>query len=74
MKTTPHWRPHNVIPFRLCGLAVNALDQELMATLSRIASRRGSTVADLIYDHIEEWVAECEAETELEMKIIKFPS
>jgi len=32
------------------------------------------SVADVIYDVVESFVAKCEAEAELEMKIIKFPN
>ena len=74
MKRTPKWPPQNVIPFKVSGLAVNGLDRELLAKLSRIANRKGVTLADVIYDYVDEWMTESEAETELERKIIRFPT
>jgi hypothetical protein len=74
MKTDPKWTPQNVIPFKLSGLAVDGLNRELMAKLSRIANGKGVTLADVMYDCVDEWMTECEAETELEKKIIRFPT
>jgi hypothetical protein len=39
-----------------------------------LADRRAWSVEDLIHEALEQWVAQCEAERELEMKIIKFPN
>jgi hypothetical protein len=43
-----------------------------MRWLSKVAKRKHVAVADVIYDVIESFVAKCEAEAELEKKIIKF--
>jgi len=44
-----------------------------MRWLSKTAKRKQVGVADVIYEGIESFVAKCEAEAELETKIIKFP-
>jgi hypothetical protein len=54
--------------------ALDGLDQPTMRWLSKTAKREHVAVADLIYEAIESFVARCEAEAELEMKIIKFPT
>ena len=41
---------------------------------SKIARRNGVGVADVIYAAIESFVAKCEAEADLEEKVIKFPT
>ena len=43
-----------------------------MRWLSEEAKRKRVGVADLIYEAIESFVAKCEAEADLEQKIIKF--
>jgi hypothetical protein len=43
-----------------------------MRWLSEVAKRKRVGVADVIYEVIESFVAKCEAEAELEKKIIKF--
>jgi hypothetical protein len=66
--------PQNVTPFLLDGLwPLDALDQPTMAWLRRVADQKDLTVAELLYDAIEEQMAKHEAEKELEMKIIRFP-
>jgi hypothetical protein len=74
MKTIPKTRPSNVTPFVLEGCwARDGLDQPTMRSLSKEAKRKRVGVADVIYEAIESFVAKCEAEAELETKIIKFP-
>ena len=66
--------PRNILPFVLRGLPrLDKLDQRLMRKLRKLADRTGSTVEDLIHEGILEFVATCEAERELETKIIRFP-
>jgi hypothetical protein len=45
----------------------------MMRRLGELADRRGWTVEQLIHEALEQWVAKCETERELEMKIIRFP-
>jgi len=44
-----------------------------MRRLRKLADQRGCNVEDLIHEAIEQWVAQCEAERELETKIVRFP-
>jgi hypothetical protein len=69
-------RPGNVTPFVLEGRrwALDHLDQATMRWLSKVAKRKQMGVADVIYEAIESFIAKCEAEAELETKIIKFPT
>ena len=63
-----------VTPFVLAGRwALDGLDQLTMRSLSKEAKRRRVGVADVISEAVESFVAKCEAEAELETKIIKFP-
>jgi hypothetical protein len=74
MKTTPETRPSNVTPFVLEGCwVIDGLDQPTMRSLSKDARRKRVGVADVIYEAVESFVAKCEAEADLENKIIKFP-
>ena len=52
--------------------ALDRLDQAALRSLSKEAKRRRVGVADVIYEALESFVAKCEAEAELETKIIKF--
>jgi hypothetical protein len=73
MKTTPRTRPSNVTPFVPEGRwALDRLDRPTMRWLSRTAKRNRVEVADVIYEVLEAFVAKCEAEADLEQKIIKF--
>jgi hypothetical protein len=73
MKTTPGTRPGNVTPFVLeSRWALDRLDRPTMRWLSTAAKRHRVGVADVIYEVIESFVAKCEAEADLEKKIIKF--
>jgi hypothetical protein len=75
MKAIPKTRPGNVTPYVLEGCwALDGLDQATRQWLSKVAKRKRVGVADVIYEAIESFVAKCEAEAELETKIIKFPS
>jgi hypothetical protein len=74
MKAVPKTRPRNVTPFVLEGCwTLDALDQPTMRLLTRIADRERVKVADVIHGALELFVAKCEAEADLEKKIIKFP-
>jgi len=73
MKSTPKARPSNVTPFVLEGRwALDRLNQPTMRWLSKVANRKRVGVADVIYEVTESFVAKCEAEADLERKIIKF--
>jgi hypothetical protein len=75
MKTISRTRPGNVTPFVLEGRwTLDGLDQRTIRWLSKVAKREHVAVADVIYEVIESFVAKCEAEDELETKIIKFPT
>jgi hypothetical protein len=73
MRTTPKTRPGNVTPFVLEGCwALDGLDQPTMRSLSKEAKRKRVGIADVIYEAVESFVTKCEAEADLEKKIIKF--
>ena len=73
IKNTSKPRPSNVTLFILEGCwALDHLDQATMRWLSKVAKRKQVGVGDVIYEAIESFVAKCEAEAELEKKIIKF--
>jgi hypothetical protein len=64
----------NIVPFVLRGLPpLDKLDQSMMRKLRKLADRTGWTVEDLIHEGILEFVARCQAEKELETKIIQLP-
>jgi hypothetical protein len=66
--------PQNIVPFVLRGLPpLHKLDQSMMRKLRKLANRTGSTVEDLIHEGILGFVAKCQAEKELETKIIQLP-
>jgi len=74
MKGIPRTRPGNVTPFVLEGCwTLDALDQPTMRLFRKIADRERVKVADVIHGALELFVAKCEAEADLEKKIIKFP-
>ena len=52
---------------------LDGFDQRESRRLSKIAKRNDVGVADVIYEAIESFVATCEAEADLEEKVIKFP-
>ena len=73
MKTIPKTRSSNVTPFVLEGCwTLDGLDQPTMRWLSKVAKRKHVEVTDVIYEALESFVAKCEAEADLEKKIIKF--
>jgi|SRR4029450_5624804 hypothetical protein len=73
VKTLPKMRHAKGTPFVLEGRwALDGLDQPTMRWLSKVAKRKRVGVADIIYEAVEAFVAQCEAEAELENKIIKF--
>jgi hypothetical protein len=68
-------RGPNITPFApFDGLPpLHKVDQATMRRLRKLADQRGSSVEKLIHEAIEQWVALCEAERELETKVIRFP-
>ena len=75
MKTTPKRRPSNVTSFILEGRwPLAGFDQRELRRLSKAAKRNGVRVADVLYEAVESFVAKCEAEADLEEKVIKFPT
>ena len=52
---------------------LDKVDQTVMRRLRELADQRGCNVEDLIHEAIEQWVAQYEAERELETKVIRFP-
>ena len=64
----------------LCPLFLKAAGHSMALTkqrcdgLARRRKRKRVEVADIIYEAIDSFVAKCEAEAELEKKIIKFPT
>jgi hypothetical protein len=67
--------PANIMSFTpFDGLPpLDKLDQTMMRRLRKLADRRGWSVEHLIHEALGRWVAQCEAERELERKIIRFP-
>jgi hypothetical protein len=75
IKAISRTRPGNITPFVLEGCwALDGLDQATMRWLGKVAKRKQVGVVDVIYEAIESFVAKCEAEAELETKIIEFPT
>ena len=75
MKTTPKTRPSNVTSFILEGRwPLAGFDQRELRRLSKTAKRNGVGIADVLYEAVESFVAKCEAEADLEEKVIKFPT
>jgi hypothetical protein len=75
MKTTPNTRPSNVTSFILEGRwPLAGFEQRELRRLSRTAKRNGMGVADVLYEAVESFIAKCEAEADLEKKVIKFPT
>ena len=75
VKSVPKIRHAKVTPFVLEGRwTLDRLDQATMRWLSKVMKRKRLGVADVIYEVIESFVAKCEAQAEVETKIIKFPS
>jgi hypothetical protein len=73
MKTIPKTRPDSVTPFVLEGWwALDGLDRRAMRWLNKVAKRKRVGIADVIYEAIKSFVTKCEAEADLETKIIKF--
>ena len=67
--------PSNMTPFApFDGLpALDKIDQTMMRRLRKLANLRGGSVEDIIHEALEQFVSKCEAERELETKIIRFP-
>ena len=75
MKTTPKTRPSNVTSFILEGRwPLAGFDQRELRRLSKTAKRNGVDLADVLSEAVESFVAKCEAEADLEGKVIKFPT
>jgi hypothetical protein len=67
--------PSNMTPFApFHGLPpLHKVDQTMMRRLAELANRKGGSVEDVIREALEQFVVRCEAERELETKIIRFP-
>ena len=75
MKTTPKTRPSNVTSFILEGRwPLAGFDQRELRRLSKTVKRNGVGVADVLYEAVQSFIAKCEAEADLEEKVIKFPT
>ena len=61
------------MPFKLDGCPLDALDQTTLVELRKLADQTGWTVADIMHDLVEEFVAKHKAEREREAKIVRFP-
>jgi hypothetical protein len=59
----------NVTPFTIGGLPMDALDQGTMRLLRAVANRSGWTIEDVIVA----FIAEHEADNDVQTKIIQFP-
>ncbi|HMF46861.1 MAG TPA: hypothetical protein VKE29_09320 [Candidatus Udaeobacter sp.] len=64
----------NVTPFTLDGWPVDAFDQTTLMKLRKLADQTGWTIADIMHDLTEEYVARLKVEGEREAKIIRFPN
>jgi len=72
---TPKTRPSNVTSFILEGRwPLAGFDQRELRRLSKTAKRNGVDLADVLSEAVESFVAKCEAEADLEEKVIKFPT
>ena len=69
MTTPPKRWPHNVEQFRIADLPVGGLDQSMMRLMRELADQKCWTVEEVMVAVFER----CEAERELEAKIIPFP-
>jgi len=69
MKTPQKRWPDNVEQFRIADLPVGALDQPMMRLMRKIADKEGCTVEEVMVA----LVVRCEAQREVEAKIIPFP-
>jgi hypothetical protein len=65
--------PRNVTPFTLDGCPLDALDQTALVELRKLADQTGWTVAEIMHDLMEEFVARRKAEKGREAKTIRFP-
>ena len=65
--------PRNVTPFKLDGWPLDALDQTAMVELRKIADQTGWTIAEVMHEVTQEYVARRQAENDLPAKILKFP-
>ena len=64
--------PHNVTPFTLEGWPLDSLDQETIVELRKLSDQTGWTLAEVMREVTNEYVAKRHAEKELEKKIIWF--
>jgi hypothetical protein len=75
MQTTLKTRPSNVTSFILEGRwPLSGFDQRELRRLSKTAKRNGVGIADVLYEAVESFIAKCEAEANLQEKVIKFPT
>jgi len=66
--------PRNVTPFKLDGWPVDVLDLTAMVELRKLADHTGWTIAEVMHEVTQEYVARRQAENELPAKILKFPN
>ena len=66
-------RPRNITPFTLDGWPLDSLDQETMVELRKLSDQAGWTLAKVMREMANEYMAKVQAETELKKKIIWFP-
>jgi hypothetical protein len=64
--------PQNVTRFKIDGIAVDELDQEMMGKFRRIADWADGTLADHLHQAAERSTENRDADEELETKIIIF--
>ena len=68
-------RPSNVTSFILEGRRpLPGFDQRELRRLSKRAERKGVGVPAVLSKAVESFIAKCEAEADLEKKVIKFPT
>ena len=62
--------PSNVTPFKLDGWPLDALDQTAMVEIRKLADQTGWTVAEVIREVTQEYVARRQAETTCQPKFL----
>src|SRR5262245_38450582 len=65
--------PRNVTPFTLQGWPLDALDQETMVELRKLADQTGWTVAEVMHEVTKEYVARRKAEKRTPSKNSQVP-
>ncbi|HEU0208948.1 MAG TPA: hypothetical protein VFQ78_08195 [Candidatus Udaeobacter sp.] len=65
--------PRNVTPLRVDGWPVDTLDQTTMAEFRKLADQNNWTIARVMHEVTQKYLARLKAEQELDGKIIQFP-